>query len=285
MKKNIKTFCLFSLTVLFIVSSVSAEGIWKNYTKVTDINDIAVEGDYIWCATDGGVVRWNKQDGTYIKYTNKDGLVSNNVYSIAIDIENVKWFGTYDGVSSFDGTTWTNYITEDGLASNWVESIAVDADNVKWFGTREGGVSHFDGTAWITYTEEDGLVDNYVLSIAVDADNVKWFGTRDGVSSFDDRTISVEEIREVPDVMDILINYPNPFNPLTTITYSIGKPGHVTIEVYNILGQKVETLFEGHREAGKYSVRWDASGLANGIYIAALKAGGITRTEKMMLMK
>ena len=71
----------------------------------------------------------------------------------------------------------------------------------------------------------------------------------------------------------------------TFIIYSIGKPCHITLEVFNILGQKVTTLFEGHKETGSYSIQWDASGQANGIYFAVMKAGGITRIKKMMMVK
>ena len=104
MKKNIKTFCFSALTFLILVSFSSAQEKWPNYI----IRDIAVEGDYIWCATESGVVKWNKPDGTYIKYTTADGLASNWVFAIAIDADNVIYCGTWDGVSSFDGTTWRN---------------------------------------------------------------------------------------------------------------------------------------------------------------------------------
>ncbi len=92
-------------------------------------------------------------------------------------------------------------------------------------------------------------------------------------------------IKEETPVTYALSNAPNPFNPTTTITYSIAKPDHVILDVFNILGQKVDTLFEGHHDAGTYSIRWDASGQANGIYITVMKAGEITKTEKMILMK
>jgi len=76
----------------------------------------------------------------------------------------VLWFGTADGVSRFDGQTWTTYTEEDGLADNSVYAIAVDADGTLWFGTADG-VSRFDGQTWTTYTEEDGLASNWVYAI------------------------------------------------------------------------------------------------------------------------
>ena len=71
----------------------------------------------------------------------------------------------------------------------------------------------------------------------------------------------------------------------TFITYSVGKPGHITLEVHNILGQKVAKLFEGYKDTGTYSINWDVSDQANGIYFAVMKAGRISKTEKMMMVK
>ena len=97
-------------------------------------------------------------------------------------------------------------------------------------------------------------------------------------------SMKIEEANSKQDIL-MVQNYPNPFNPTTTITYSIVNAGHVTLEVYNILGQKIASLFEGHSKTGSYSIHWDATGQANGIYFTMMKAGGITKTEKMMIVK
>ena len=123
-----------------------------------------------------------------------------------------------------------------------------------------------------------------------------WYGTdysayeqRELVSAFVDGiqygTICVKEQKQSTLPFEIHCSYPNPFNPSTTITYTIAKTGNAILEVFNVLGQKVDTLFDGYRETGTYSIRWDASRQANGIYIVVMKAGGITKTEKMMLVK
>jgi len=165
-----------------------SEGVWRNYTNGNEVNDLAVEGDYVWAATTGGVVRWNRNDGSYVKYTTADGLADNRVEAIVIDGEGHKWFGTSGGVCQFDGATWTTYTTASGLASNSVHAIAIDEEGHKWFGT-SGGVSEFDGATWTTYTGADGLADNDVNAIAIDGEGHKWFGTRDGgVSEFDGAT-------------------------------------------------------------------------------------------------
>ncbi|UCE25273.1 MAG: T9SS type A sorting domain-containing protein [Candidatus Zixiibacteriota bacterium] len=82
-------------------------------------------------------------------------------------------------------------------------------------------------------------------------------------------------------------NYPNPFNPRTKIAYDLKKAGHVELYVYNILGQKVATLVNGHREAGSHEVTWDAEkdNAATGVYFYKIKAGEYTKTNKMILLK
>lgn len=87
-----------------------------------------------------------------------------------------------------------------------------------------------------------------------------------------------------------LENYPNPFNPETTISYSIPVAGVVTVDIYNLLGQKVRTLVDGHKEAGKHSVVWNGTNknkesLSSGIYFYRMKSGKFSSTKKMILMK
>ena len=80
-------------------------------------------------------------------------------------------------------------------------------------------------------------------------------------------------------------NYPNPFNPSTSITYQIPDKEFVTLIVYDILGRKVKTLINEKQEAGSYSVIFDASKLASGLYIAQLQSDKFSKTIKMNLVK
>ncbi len=148
--------------------------------------DLAFDEDYLWLATNCGVIRWNSINKTAIKFTKQDGLVDNNVRAIAFDKDGYKWFGTGGGVSRFNGSYWTTYTMEDGLVYNYVRSIAIDSHGNKWFGTYRG-LSRFDGIAWTTFTTENGLVYDYVRAIAVDRDGSLWLGTGGGLGVFDGR--------------------------------------------------------------------------------------------------
>ena len=80
-------------------------------------------------------------------------------------------------------------------------------------------------------------------------------------------------------------NYPNPFNPTTTITYSLPNDGFVTLKVYDMLGREVAELVSSQKFAGKYSVQFDASKFSSGMYVYKLSSDKFTAVKKMMLVK
>jgi len=79
--------------------------------------------------------------------------------------------------------------------------------------------------------------------------------------------------------------YPNPSNPITTISYSIKNTSHVKLVIYNITGQKVATLVDKHMSAGKHSVVFDGSDFGSGVYLYKFESKGFSKTGKMLLMK
>jgi len=80
-------------------------------------------------------------------------------------------------------------------------------------------------------------------------------------------------------------NRPNPFNPTTTIEYSIPRGGNVRLEVYNSTGQLVDVLADGHMAAGSHMAAWNTTGKASGTYFYRFRYGGLTETKKMTLLK
>jgi hypothetical protein len=88
-----------------------------------------------------------------------------------------------------------------------------------------------------------------------------------------------------PEKISLEQNYPNPFNPTTTFTYSIPTTGHVSLNIYNTLGQHVETLIDKSQPAGDYSVEWNAEPLSSGVYFYTLDVNGKHITKKLVLLK
>ena len=171
------------------------------------ITTIAVEPEYVWVGTDreinpdphgwdedprfsrGGVSRYHRDTDSWNNYTKSDGLIDNEIATIAVDDDSV-WFGTqHRGVSQYnqvDQTFIKTYTKTDLLKSNFITSIRTDGFQV-WFGTANSGVHRFikPVNTWVHYTKADGLTSNNVSWITTQGNDV-WFASKeDGVSQFD----------------------------------------------------------------------------------------------------
>ena len=90
---------------------------------------------------------------------------------------------------------------------------------------------------------------------------------------------------EMPTEFALLPACPNPFNPITTINYEVPINSQISIDIYNILGKKVATLFDGNQQPGHHTITWDASDVSSGIYFCQLQANDFIAVKKMILMK
>ncbi len=106
---------------------------------------------------------------------------------------------------------------------------------------------------------------------------------RDGKFSYS-KSVEVT-ITEVPKEFALSQNYPNPFNPSTMINYQLPTSSNVTLTVYDAIGKVMTTLVNEVKEAGNYSVQFDASYLSSGVYFYTITAGNFTATKKLTLMK
>jgi len=106
------------------------------------------------------------------------------------------------------------------------------------------------------------------------------FGWANPVTSIEDNPAV-----NLPEQFSLSQNFPNPFNPVTVISYSLPSAADVRLDIYNVVGQKVASPASGRKKAGTYSVTWDATEFASGVYFYRLTAGDYTETKRMLLLK
>ena len=88
-----------------------------------------------------------------------------------------------------------------------------------------------------------------------------------------------------PSMFELEAAYPNPFNPSTTMNLHVPVESHVVVNIYNIMGQKVDVLHDGLMSAGHSQLTWNASDLPSGMYIVSANANGYVSSQKIMLLK
>lgn len=96
---------------------------------------------------------------------------------------------------------------------------------------------------------------------------------------------SSNENEIVPNKFFLSQNYPNPFNPQTIIQYDLPESSHVSLEVFNSVGQRVMKLVNGQQSAGQYTITFNSLGLSSGVYLYKLTTPSFTKSKKMLLIK
>jgi hypothetical protein len=101
---------------------------------------------------------------------------------------------------------------------------------------------------------------------------------------------AVSDGNAVPREFELSQNYPNPFNPVTRIMFRLPEAGRVTLRIFNIKGELVKTLIDRDLRAGEYSLDWDSSdgsgrGVASGVYFYQIRAGQVSASRKMLLVR
>ena len=114
-----------------------------------------------------------------------------------------------------------------------------------------------------------------------------WLSVSDTPTTVGERETQTSLVPQTPTLSQ---NYPNPFNPQTVIDYTLTHQSQVRLSVFNLMGQRVATLVEGHRTTGSHSVVWDGTDrdgkrLSSGVYVYRLETDGMVETRKMALVR
>ena len=95
----------------------------------------------------------------------------------------------------------------------------------------------------------------------------------------------VEDEIALPEGFALSQNYPNPFNPVTTIDFTVGHDSFVKLTIFDVAGRKVDVLLNEYTNSGSYSIEWDASRFASGVYFYTFETEGTRSTRKLLLLK
>ena len=232
----------------------------------------------------------------------EEGIDENPHAAIAEDSSGNIWVATYGGGAyMYDGKDWTQITTSNGLKTDYTSFLTAAPDGAMWL-SGWGGVTRYDGTTFMTWGPQTndpidptaGLMYVWVSRIAFDSTNNIYFGnyTGGGVSllttEFGDP--AAVEIGGLPAAITINGNFPNPFNPVTTIRFTVPEARYTRLTVYNTVGQKVRSLLSNTLSAGVHEVSWDGRNdmgvhLSSGVYHAVLTTGDIIMAHHMTLIK
>jgi len=213
---------------------------------------------YIFAATNGyegscgGVYRSRDNGDTWIRMNN--GLPNSNVDHLVINSQDHIFVGIYgSGVyhSTDDGENWT--AVNNGLSDLRVTALGISPHDHVFVGSGTNSTP--------TNSSEIGHVFRSTTTTSVNDDG-----------------------SDIPNNFILGQNYPNPFNSTTAVQFSIPHTGHVSVRIYNILGQEVSTLFSGRLSSGNHEIHWNPHNLAGGVYFCHLQLDNLNSSIKMTLL-
>ena len=221
----------------------------------------------IWANDNGDYVHdHNFSEGDEHPWLCNDFMTGPFTYGITVDSNNFNFYPAYDMgavtfclISGADGTGVGYFAVAGETAALKYTAQVVDE------GTAWDGIYLDNNTA---ANEEDKVGTFYVAQESINGIITSEVGVADDAVAF-----------------AVAQNSPNPFNPSTAISFTLAEAGNVTVDIFNVAGQKINTITNEFMSSGSHSVTWDASGFSAGIYFYTVKSGDFSRTMKMTLLK
>ncbi len=250
----------------------------------------------IWAGTSGGL---GEYDGSTWQWFTKENspLPNDTVISMAVDVKGHLWFGTKGGLAEYKPLPHSPALILPASASvlgtssvqcTW--QAACPGVTRYWFEIADNSSftnSIIDSGLTVTSKIDTGLQNNTTYYWKVKAGNDEGWGSFSTVYNFKTSFLTgiTDRNNNMPKEFKLNQNYPNPFNPSTTIEFQIPKQSYVSLNVYDILGNKVAELVDQVKPAGRYTISFDAANLSSGVYFYTIEAGSFEQTKKLILMK
>jgi ligand-binding sensor domain-containing protein len=282
---------IFARTGAGIFLSADSGMSWSSTGEVGDNGPLAVMGNYLFTGTVGRGVLHSENNGISWTAVNS-GLLYPYVSALAV-IDTNLFAGTYGcGVflSTNKGAKWIQAnvgmmnLRYPQQNADLVNALAVSGKNL-FAGTGCGVfISTNNGMNW----ESVGLKNSYVVALAVVGPNLFAGVHGDGIWMRPLALITgvtTDPSTDVPAHCSLEQNYPDPFNPSTTISFSLPGRSYVSLKVYDIMGREVATILSEELPAGHYARTWNAARVSSGVYFYRMQAGAFNQTKKFVLLK
>lgn len=268
---------------------------------VNQVNDLAEDlvNGLMWFGTSDGIFSYDPISGNWEQFSFSEipNLVSPEFPAVYVDHEGALWAGSQIGLYKYQNGTWENMYDILPLLPNGypagVTKIIQDEYNCYWIST-VSGLIRYDGEEAICFnTENSQLPTNVINSICSDLQGNIWISTPAcGLYRLENNFVPAgnDQLDNTPQMITEIENYPNPFNPVTTISFQLKEASSVSLEIFNQKGQKVRTLLNKELPVGTHKLVWDGrdmSGrtMASGIYFYKIRSDKGMTTRKMCLMK
>jgi len=227
------------------------------------------EADFVVWANDNGdyVHDHNFSEDAENPWLCTDFMTGPYTYGVTVDSNNFNLYPAYD----MGAVTFCVISGADGTGLGYF-AVAGETAALKYTAHIVDENSAYDGIYLDNNTAEND--DDKVGTFYVAQESVK--GLISNKVSVADNALAAFTVEQ---------NSPNPFNPSTTISFTTAESGNVSVDVYSVAGQKVDTIINDYMNAGNHSIAWDASEFSAGVYFYTVKSDGFTKTMKMTLLK
>jgi len=244
---------------------------WSAPWDQADLEDIVINDDNMKFYSDlnfAGIEFIAQQidatDLTHFRFDLLTQQTTNSPVKFTVRLVDFGANGRWSGGDDVEDDLIFDQETTPSLVSNQWISFDIPIDDFVDLTTRKN-------LSQLLFLTSGGLSEVYI-------DNIYFYGDKVLNSNESDKD-------EIPTKVELLQNYPNPFNPTTNIEFGIPEASHVSLTIFNALGQKVATLADSRFMPGSHSITWDASRAPSGVYFYRLVTGNVTSTKKMLLIK
>jgi len=265
--------------------------VWKiNGSTLTNLNTgyytafesiSAPTKDDVWFCGGNHLVYYN---GTTIIEQSGPGGTFSNIYFIDDQEGWVVGSVGLIGHTTNGGNTWETQANPDPQSRSLNKVFFLNT-NEGWSVGVEGIILHTNDGGINWEVEGDGLTDNFLTSVYFTSSNNGYVVGHNNTIIKYGTPLATKDENSIPTSIELKQNFPNPFNPTTTISFNLDQERLVSLKVYDIIGNEVATILNERLNSGEHNIDFDGNGLANGMYVYELKSGEFIQTKKMLLMK